>query len=73
MVVPDQGDGFVPQPGLGLDEAPAQVDVLTGPHRLVEPAQLVERGPPADDGGAGHIGHRAVGNDGSLAQTQVER
>ena len=41
MIVADQRDGLIPQPGPRFDESPAQVDVLTRPQGLVEPAHLV--------------------------------
>ena len=38
MVVGDQCDGFVAQPGAGFDQPPAEVDVFSGLQGLVESA-----------------------------------
>ena len=40
MVVGDQRDRLVAQPGADLDQPPAQIDVLAGLHGLVEPADV---------------------------------
>ncbi len=42
MIVADEGDGLVAQPGARLDEPPAQVDVLAGLQGLVESADVLQ-------------------------------
>jgi hypothetical protein len=73
VIVSDEGDGFVPQPGPLLDQSPAQINVLAGLERLVESAQLLEHGGAADDRRTGDIRHGSVGNHRRFPQSEVQR
>ena len=67
------GDRLVAQPGTGLDQSPAQVDVLAGTHGLVEAADITQRRSATNDCGAGHVGNGGVRNHRSFAVTEIQR
>lgn len=73
MIVGDQRDRLVAQPGTGFHQSPAQVDVFTGAHALVETADVGEDVTSADDRSARHIRHCAVRDDRSLTPAEIER
>ena len=65
IIMTHQRDGFITAAGTRLDQPPAQVDVLTGGHGLVEATDVAHGRAPADDGGAGHVRTVSRGSTGA--------